>query len=355
MLQKGSALPEVSGSNPCYSLAGAVYGVYSDSGLASRVGSIETDDSGSGRLGELVPGTYWVKETVPAKGYALDEAVYEVEVHPDMASAVNGAAGVADYPKSDPVGMLVMKVDATTGESVPQGSASLAGAEFTVRFYEGLYASAEEAEASGAPARTWVFATDADGFADYADDYKVAGPELYRMGNGDPTLPLGTVVIQETKAPAGYNLDDGRGGEPEAFCIQITDGGAVGEAVYSYNAPKAPDTVERGDFRLVKEIPIEVEDESGIVQEAERVLLPGVRFQPTRTASRRPEAASPSTDGTSRKAGRGPWHTAPTRCTRSSQTPWRRTSRRSTATTSSRSPTGRRPSPPRASTTRRRS
>ena len=279
VLQKGSALPEVSGSNPCYSLAGAVYGVYSDSGLASRVGSIETDGSGSGKLGELIPGTYWVKETVPAKGYALDEAVYEVEVHPGMASAVNGAAGVADYPKSDPVGMLVMKVDATTGESAPQGSASLAGAEFTVRFYEGHYASAEEAEASGDPARTWVFATDADGFADYADAYKVAGPDLYHMSNGDPTLPLGTAVIQETKAPAGYNLDDGAGGEPKAFCIQITDSGAMGEAVYTYNAPKAPDTVERGDFRLVKEIPIEVEDASGIVQESDRVLLPGVQFQ----------------------------------------------------------------------------
>lgn len=279
VLQKGSALPEVSGSNPCYSLAGAVYGVYSDSGLASRVGSIETDDNGSGRLGELVPGTYWVKETVPAKGYALDETVYEVEVHPDMASTVNGAAGVADYPKSDPVGMLVMKVDATTGESSPQGSASLAGAEFTVRFYEGHYASAEEAEASGAPARTWVFATDANGFADYADAYKVAGPDLYHMSNGDPALPLGTAVIQETKAPAGYNLDDGQGGGPKAFCVQITDGGAMGEAVYTYNTPKAPDTVERGDFRLVKEIPIEVEDASGIVQESDRVLLPGVQFQ----------------------------------------------------------------------------
>ena len=124
-----------------------------------------------------------------------------------------------------------------------------------------------------------MFATDADGFADYADAYKVAGPDLYHMSNGDPTLPLGTAVIQETKAPAGYNLDDGAGGEPKAFCIQITDGGAMGEAVYTYNTPKAPDTVERGDFRLVKEIPIEVEDESGIVQEADRVLLPGVQFQ----------------------------------------------------------------------------
>ena len=383
VLQKGSALPEVSGSNPCYSLAGAVYGVYSDSGLASRVGSIETDGSGSGKLGELIPGTYWVKETVPAKGYALDEAVYEVEVHPDMASAVNGAAGVADYPKSDPVGMLVMKVDATTGESAPQGSASLAGAEFTVRFYEGHYASAEEAEASGDPARTWVFATDADGFADYADAYKVAGPDLYHMSNGDPTLPLGTAVIQETKAPAGYNLDDGAGGEPKAFCIQITDGGAMGEAVYTYNTPKAPDTVERGDFRLVKEIPIEVEDESGIVQEADRVLLPGVQFQLI-NASENPivspetgEKAEPgevvctiTTDENGLASTRGGlavngwdipqgWSGALAYGTYTVHEvipdSVRRTSRRSTATTSSRSPTGRRPSPRRGSTTRRRS
>lgn len=278
-LEKHSALPEVSGGNPCYSLEGAVYDVYSDSDLTFKVGSITTDEKGAGRLGELVPGTYWVKESAPAKGYALDEAVYEVEVRPDATSWVNGAQGVADYPKSDPIGMLVMKVDVTTGESAPQGSASLEGAEFTVRFYEGQYPSAEAAENSGAPARTWVFATDSDGFADYADAYKVAGPALFHMSNGDPTLPLGTVVIQETKAPQGYNLDDGAGGEPKAFCIQITDSGAVGEAVYTYNTPKAPDAVKRGDFRLVKEIPIEVEDESGIVQEAERVLLPGIQFQ----------------------------------------------------------------------------
>lgn len=278
-LKKGSALPEISGSNPCYSLEGAIYDVYSDSDLATKAGFIETDAEGNGKLGELVSGTYWMKESAPAKGYALDESVYAVEVRSDATSWVNGAQGVADYPKSDPVGMLVMKVDATTGESAPQGSASLEGAEFTVRFYEGHYASAEEAEASGSPLRTWVFATDSDGFADYSDAYKVAGPELFHMSNGDPTLPLGTVIIQETKAPQGYNLDDGAGGEPKALCIQITDSGAVGEAVYTYNTPKAPDTVKRGDFRLVKEIPIEVEDGSGIVQEAERVLLPGIQFQ----------------------------------------------------------------------------
>ena len=120
-LQKHSALPGVSGSNPCYSLEGAVYDVYSDSDLASKVGSITTDSEGNGKLGELIPGTYWVKESVPAKGYALDESVYSVEVHPDATSAVNGAAGVSDIPKSDPVGMLVMKVDATTGENSPPG------------------------------------------------------------------------------------------------------------------------------------------------------------------------------------------------------------------------------------------
>lgn len=278
-LAKTSALKELSDDNPCYSLKGAVYDVFEDASLASKVGSITTDDAGQGELGELMPGTYYVKESKASPGYALDPATYQAEVYPDATTPVGGAQGVKEIPKSDPVGMLVMKIDATTGKSSPQGSGTLAGAEFTVSYYKGQYQSASAAEGSGAPARTWVFKTDSDGFADYADAYKVAGPALYRMSNGDPTIPLGTIVVQETKAPIGYNLDDGHGNAPKKFCIQITDDGAQGEAVYTYNTPKSADTVKRGDYRLVKEIPVEVEADSGIVQESKRVLLPGIQFQ----------------------------------------------------------------------------
>lgn len=278
-LTKTSGIESISQDNSCYSLEGAVYDVYTDANLTGKAGSITTDANGQGELGELIPGTYYVKESKASKGYALDPSLYTVEVYSDTTTPVGGSKGSMEIPKSDPVGMLVMKADATTGKGAPQGAGTLSGAEFTVSFYAGLYDSALAAEGSGAPARTWVFRTDSDGFAYYDDSYKVAGPALYHMSNGDATLPLGTAVIQETKAPTGYNLDDGNGGAPKKFCVQITDDGAIGEAVYTYNTPKVPDTVKRGDYRLVKEVPIEVESPSGIVQESERVLLSGITFE----------------------------------------------------------------------------
>ena len=89
------------------------------------------------------------------------------------------------------------------------------------------------------------------------------------------------MLIQETKAPLGYNLDDGHGGDPKVFCVRITSEGAVGESVYTYNSPIVPDTVKRGDFRLVKEVPVTIYDDvSGdMPQEVKRVLVPGVVFE----------------------------------------------------------------------------
>lgn len=279
-LLKVTANEEMCGGNPLYSVEGAVYTVYRNSGLTDVAGSITTDRDGYGILEELEPGSYWVKETKQAPGHALDPTVYPVEVRSDETTRVNGKT-VSDIPQSDPVGMLVGKVDADTNESGPEGDATLEGALFTARYYAGDYADAASAEASGAPARTWVFETDADGFAYLADEYKHSGDPLYYQTNGDASIPLGTVLIQETRAPQGYNLDDGHGGNPKVFCVRITQDGAVGESVYTYNSPKMPDTVKRGDFRLVKEVPVEIYDSpSGdMPQEVVRVLVPGVKFE----------------------------------------------------------------------------
>lgn len=279
-LTKTSAIPDISLDNSCYSLEGAVYTVYSNSGCTSSVGSITTDANGNGTLEDLKPGTYYVKETTPAPGFALDEAVYEVQVRSSKTTPVNGGT-VADIPQSDPVGMLVAKIDVTTGKAAAQGNATLAGAEFTVNYYDGHYATAEEAQSSSEPTRSWVFATDGDGFAYYHERSLVAGDNLYHASNGDATLPLGTITVVETKAPAGYNLDDGYGNAPKTFCVQITQDGTVGETIYSYNSPTSSDTVKRGDFRLVKEVPVEVYggEEGDEPQEQKRILVPGVKFQ----------------------------------------------------------------------------
>lgn len=279
-LVKVSAIEEMCEGNPLYSLKGAEYTVYRNSGCTDVAGVITTDDEGYGNLEDLEPGDYWVKETKRAPGHALDPNTYKTTVISDETTRVNSKS-VSDIPQSDPVGMLVGKVDAQTGDSAPQGDATLEGALFTVRYYAGDYMSALAAEASGAPARTWVFETDSDGFAYLAKEYKYGGDPLYRQTNGDVSIPLGTVLIQETRAPQGYNLDDGHGGDPKVFCVRITEDGAVGESVYSYNSPKVPDTVKRGDFRLVKEVPVTIysEPNGDMPQEVKRVLVPGVKFE----------------------------------------------------------------------------
>ncbi len=279
-LVKVTANEEMCEGNPLYSVEGAVYTVYRNSGLTDVAGSITTDGDGWGILEELEPGDYWVKETKQAPGHAIDPTVYPVKVASDETARVNGQT-VSDIPQSDPVGMLVGKVDADTGESRPQGDATLEGALFTVCYFAGDYTDAASAEASGEPSRTWVFETDVDGFAYLSDEYKHSGDPLYYQTNGDASIPLGTVLIQETRAPQGYNLDDGHGGDPKVFCVRITPDGAVGESVYTYNTPKVPDTVKRGDFRLVKEVPVTVYDEpdGDMPQEVVRVLVPGVKFE----------------------------------------------------------------------------
>lgn len=279
-LVKKSAKPEMTDGNPLYSLAGAEYGVFNDKNCTDRAGTIVTDEHGYGKIEKLKAATYYVKELKPSPGYSLDPVVYTVAVESGEIVEVNGGS-VEEVPQSDPVGMLVGKVDAGTDDSRPQGDATLEGALFTVRYYAGDYADAASAEASGAPMRTWVFETDADGFAYLADEYKHSGDALYYQTNGDASIPLGTVLIQETRAPQGYNLDDGHGGDPKVFCVRITPDGAVGESVYTYNSPKVPDTVKRGDFRLVKEVPVEIYDEpeGDMPQEVVRVLVPGVKFE----------------------------------------------------------------------------
>ena len=279
-LKKVSAIEEMCAGNSLYSLKGAEYTVYRNAACTDAAGVITTDDEGYGKLEDLEPGDYWVKETKQAPGHALDPETYKTTVRSDETTRVNGNS-VSDIPQSDPVGMLVGKVDATTDEPVAQGDATLAGALFTVRFYAGDFANAAAAEASGAPARTWVFETDEDGFAYLADEYKHSGDALFHQTNGDASIPLGTILVQETRAPQGYNLDDGHGGAPKVFCVRITPDGAMGESVYTYNSPQVPDTVKRGDFRLVKEVPVEIYDEPNgdMPQEVKRVLVPGVKFE----------------------------------------------------------------------------
>lgn len=130
-----------------------------------------TDTNGKANLSKkLKDGDYAVKEITAPKGYVLDPTIHFVNI-----SSGNTTLNVVDDPSK--IKLTVVKKDAGTGQSVPQGNASLAGAVYEVTYkVNGI-----DTKVQGT--------TNAQGRVMFLD------------------IPLGTVKVQEIKAPVGYKLD----------------------------------------------------------------------------------------------------------------------------------------------------
>ena len=241
-LQKTSSVPDVTNGNDCYSLKGAEYGVYSDSSLsgASKVGVLTTDENGESNTLTLNAGTYYVRETTAPKGYALDKTTYTVTIKPNETYKLK----VSDKPTLDPVGVLLGKVDKETNQNKLEGSLSLEGALFTAKFYAGVQSDSDPAVEGKTADRTWIFRTNEDGFCYYEEKYLESGDELYLSPTKNPSLPIGTLTIQETKAPEGYLIN------PEVYTVKITSNNNGSEFVYTYNQPTIPE--QSLDLNIVK-------------------------------------------------------------------------------------------------------
>lgn len=254
-IKKTSANPAITDNNPCYSLKGAEYGVYKTEADAKanknkvntltigKYDSSEKYKDWSNEI-ELDAGTYYLKETKNPKGYALNNSVVSVVVKANESSWIGSNGEFKDYPQSDPVRILLGKIDKETNKNKPQGSASLADAEFTVKYYKGLYDS-DPAKSGQTPARSWVLKTNENGFATLSSKYKVSGDDFYYASTGDPTLPVGTITIQETKAPTGYFINN------EVFVRKIVAGGNK-EGVETYNEPQVHEKVIKFDIKKVQ-------------------------------------------------------------------------------------------------------
>lgn len=255
-IMKKSANPDITDNNPCYSLKGAEYGVYKTEADAKAdknkvntliIGKYDNSEkykNWSNEI-ELEAGTYYVKETKAPKGYALNPNAVKVVIEAGKNTWLGEASsGFEDYPQSDPVSVVLGKVDKETNKNKPQGSASLANAEFTVKYYKGLYDS-DPAKSGQVPARSWVLKTDKNGFAYLDSDYKVSGDDFYYNRNSDPTLPVGTITIQETKAPTGYFINN------EVFVRKVEANGK-GQYVSTYNQPTVNEKVIKFDIKKVQ-------------------------------------------------------------------------------------------------------
>lgn len=231
-LQKTSANPELTKDNSCYSLAGTEYSIYTDKSCSksSYFSFIRTDANGFGVYGDgldskgnhvgsdVANKIYYAKETKAPKGYKLDTTVYTFK--DSGKKTVDGVSiysiTCSDKPSADPVTVLLKKQDSKTG----QATARLAGAEFTINYYAGTYKNEDELKDVNAT-RSWVVRTNENGLALLHKDFLVSGDSFYEV-NGEVYLPLGTITIQESKAPENYELN------PNLYIGQITEEGGLG-------------------------------------------------------------------------------------------------------------------------------
>ncbi|MDO4842580.1 MAG: prealbumin-like fold domain-containing protein [Phoenicibacter congonensis] len=221
--------------NNCYSLKGAVYGVYNSSD--KLVQTLETDENGYAKSGGLPQGTYSVKEMSSSPSYKIDVASYDVTVYSDSTSTVN----VTEVPQNDPVSVLVGKIDKDTTEAYKQNGATFEGAQFEIKYFDNL-----NGDSSGTPVRTWVYETNANGEIHPMTQNPVSGDETFKDTFGDVVFPIGTYTIQEIKAPTGYLVNN------TIETRIITEEPGSDEHVDTYNQVTTPEQVKRSDLSFSK-------------------------------------------------------------------------------------------------------
>ena len=257
-VKKITANESITKANAMYSIAGATFGIFSDQNCSNQIGTLTTNENGDTNEVEVTAGTVYIKELSAPKGYKLDTTVHSLKVEAGKTAVLN----VSDVPKVTETLVDLFKIDMETGKATAQGNAALSGAEFTWHYYDGFYTKDNLPEKA---TRTWVTKTVAekssDGSIHYvtklSDAYKVSGDTFYTQ-NEKSVLPLGTLTVEETKAPDGYLLDGAymqAGDSTEQikgmYLTQITEDGEL--AVLSgSNQYSVSDQVIRGGVKIQK-------------------------------------------------------------------------------------------------------
>lgn len=236
-LTKTSSAPAYSNNNPNYSLKNTEFTVYktkSGETLSNEVGKITVNEDGTASKlqldtymnrvnDQMVKTTFYVKETKAGKGYELDTSIDTIEVNPQEAKSFSKT----NKPGNDLVNLTIQKLD-ETGNTTLNGNTTLAGAEFTVKFYPQDVTG--DFDSSKAAAQTWVFQTKEKPGSDPKTFYlefnkSFFAPSCTNMTYIDTTtgqldVPYGFVTIEETKAPQGFKTNGD-------FSIKTSSGSTV--------------------------------------------------------------------------------------------------------------------------------
>lgn len=213
-IHKSSADPAITNGNSCYNFEGIPYGIFTDAECRNPVTVVKLDANGYSQPYELPEGTYYVREAdaAPGSGYQTNGTVYTVNVTAGTTADVPVMCETTDVPLNDPLGIQINKInsDGTT-------TADLSGAEYTITYYPKQYISVAEIKADpDVKSTVWVIQTkkhsDGSYYASLRDECIVpnsnsAGAVFGKNNTGTYVIPLGTITVEETKAPAGFTKD----------------------------------------------------------------------------------------------------------------------------------------------------
>ncbi len=220
-------------NNNCYSLEGTTYGLYTSDGTLVHTFTINASGTTETYTVSDRNKSYYVQEISAGKGFMLDTEKYSV----DFSKAVNGLVtiSVSDEPVFDPISWNIRKVDPENWNIVP-GVRSFSGAVFRVYYYDrtdimsaadGLALKESEAlavaeftiDSNGNSFRVDVPGLKANAVSDAQGDY-------WRNYTGsEKDAPLGTYVVKEVTAPAGYNLPNDNANQGIVFSVYQSDNG----------------------------------------------------------------------------------------------------------------------------------
>lgn len=212
-IHKSSADPTMTNGNSCYNFEGIPYGIFTDAECRNLVTVVKLDANGYSQPYELTAGTYYVREAEakPGSGYQTNSTVYTIEVTAGTTATAPVMCETTDMPLNDPFGIVINKInaDGTT-------TADLSGAEYTIKYYPKQYNTVAEIQADPeAKATTWVIKTIKDASGNYQaflDDAHIVsgvsdGAKFGKNTMGTYIIPLGTLTVEETKAPTGFTKE----------------------------------------------------------------------------------------------------------------------------------------------------
>ena len=254
-VKKNSSLPDCTNGNLLYGLS-ATFGVYTsaDGNEATRIATIQTDANGNGSATGISVSpsvnTVYVKELTAPTNYRLSDT----SIHAVNVSGGNGSTTFTDEPLNDPAVIELSKVDSEGKEN----AASLEGAEFTINYYDTL-GSIDGRNAY----RTWVIKTVWDAsynaYVAKLDDAHLVSGTLFKTPYGSSYIPLGTITIQETKAPNNYTTDGGylkANGEQfsanDKMTFQIVNENSMA-VIHAGNVFTKKEDAIRGGYKLEKQ------------------------------------------------------------------------------------------------------